>query len=378
MSENITWDDFSFSEDLLRGIYNCGFEKPSPIQCKAIQPIIDKKDLIAQAQSGTGKTATFVIGALASIDYTLQENQVIIMSPVRELSIQTYSVMKDISFMIKKLKSILLIGGNNIDEDISYLKKNKPQLIVGTPGRIYDLIEKKYIDITKISLVVVDEADEMLSNTFKQQFYKIIMGCNENVQIVLFSASYPEDVKQLSNTFLINPVSITMKSENLTLDGIAQYYVSLENDDHKLITLKDLYSNISFSQCIIYCNSVSRVVRLYNYLREEKFPVSYIHSQMNTQERKQIFNEFKMGTTRILISTNLTSRGIDIQQINLVINFDVPNCIHNYLHRIGRTGRWGRKGVAINFITCYDINKLREIEQYYKCNIQELPEKIII
>ena len=378
MTENTTWDDFSFSEDLLRGIYNCGFEKPSPIQCKAIQPIIDKKDLIAQAQSGTGKTATFVIGALASIDYSLQENQVIIMSPVRELSIQTYSVMKDISCMIKKLNSILLIGGNKIDEDISYLKKNKPQLIVGTPGRIYDLIEKKYIDITKISLVVVDEADEMLSNTFKQQFHKIIMGCNENVQIVLFSASYPEDVKQLSSTFLINPVSIIMKSENLTLDGIAQYYISLENDDHKLITLKDLYSNISFSQCIIYCNSVSRVVRLYNYLKEEKFPVSFIHSQMSTQERKQIFNEFKMGTTRILISTNLTSRGIDIQQINLVINFDVPNCIHNYLHRIGRTGRWGRKGVAINFITSYDINKLREIEQYYKCNIHELPEKIII
>jgi translation initiation factor 4A len=377
MNKNMSWDDFSFSEDLLRGIYNCGFENPSPIQCKAIQPIIDKKDLIAQAQSGTGKTATFVIGALASIDYSLQENQIIIMSPVRELSIQTYSVVKDISCMIKNLNSVLLIGGNNIDEDISCLK-NKPQLIVGTPGRIYDLIEKKYINIKKISLVIVDEADEMLSNTFKQQFHKIIMCCKDNIQIALFSASYPEEVKQLSNTFLIDPVSIIMKSENLTLDGISQYYVSLENDDHKLITLKDLYSNISFSQCIIYCNSVPRVINLYNCLKEDNFPVSYIHSQMTTQERTQIFNEFKIGITRILISTNLTSRGIDIQQINLVINFDIPKCIHNYLHRIGRTGRWGRKGVAINFITYYDINKLKEIEQYYKCNINELPEKIII
>lgn len=377
--ENISsWDDFSFNEDLLRGIYNCGFEKPSPIQCKAIQPIIDKKDLIAQAQSGTGKTATFVIGALASIDYSLQENQVIIMSPVRELSVQTYEVVKNISCMIKKLSSVLLIGGGKIDEDISYLRKNKPQLIVGTPGRIYDLIEKKYIDIKKISLIIVDEADEMLSNTFKQQFHKIIMCCKENIQIALFSASYPEDVKQLSKTFLIDPVSIIMKSENLTLDGISQYYVSLENDEHKLITLKDLYSNISFSQCIIYCNSVPRVIHLYEALKEDNFSVSYIHSQMSTQERTQIFNEFKMGTSRILISTNLTSRGIDIQQINLVINFDIPKCIHNYLHRIGRTGRWGRKGVAINFITYYDINKLREIESYYKCDISELPAKIII
>ena len=376
--ENTNWDDFSFSEDLLRGIYNCGFEKPSPIQCKAIQPIIDKKDLIAQAQSGTGKTATFVIGALASIDYSLQENQVIIMSPVRELSVQTYSVVKDISCMIKNFTSILLIGGNKIDEDISYLKKNKPQLIVGTPGRIYDLIEKKNIDIKKISLVVIDEADEMLSNTFKHQFHKIIMCCKENVQIVLFSASFPDDIKKLSSTFLINPISIIMKSENLTLDGISQYYVSLENDEHKLITLKDLYSNISFSQCIIYCNSVPRVIRLYDSLKLDNFPVTYIHSQMSTQERTQIFNEFKMGITRILISTNLTSRGIDIQQINLVINFDVPKCIHTYLHRIGRTGRWGRKGVAINFITYYDINKLREIESFYKCNINELPEKIFI
>jgi len=375
--ENTSWDDFSFSEDLLRGIYNCGFEKPSPIQCKAIQPIIDKKDLIAQAQSGTGKTATFVIGSLASIDYSLQENQVIIMSPVRELSIQTYSVVKDISCMIKNFNSVLLIGGNKIDEDISHLR-TKPQLIVGTPGRIYDLIEKKHINIKKISLVVVDEADEMLSNTFKQQFHDIIMCCRDNIQIVLFSASYPEDVKRLSNTFLIDPVSIIMKSENLTLDGISQYYVSLENDEHKLITLKDLYSNISFSQCIIYCNSVPRVIYLYDSLKQDGFPVSYIHSQMSTHERTQIFNDFKMGTTRILISTNLTSRGIDIQQINLVINFDIPKCVHNYLHRIGRTGRWGRKGVAINFITYYDINKLREIESFYKCNINELPEKINI
>ena len=378
MNSNTSWDDFNFSEDLLRGIYNCGFENPSPIQCKAIQPIIDKKDLIAQAQSGTGKTATFVIGALASIDYSLQENQIIIMSPVRELSIQTYSVVKDISCMIKKLNSILLIGGNKIDEDIYNLNKNKPQLIVGTPGRIYDMIEKKYIDIKNIKLVIIDEADEMLSNTFKLQFHKIIMCCKDNIQIALFSASYPDEVKKLSNTFLINPVSIIMKSENLTLDGIAQYYISLENDEHKILTLKDLYSNISFSQCIIYCNSVPRVINLYNSLKDDKFPVSYIHSQMTPQERTQIFNEFKMGTTRILISTNLTSRGIDIQQINLVINFDVPKCIHNYLHRIGRTGRWGRKGVAINFITYYDINKLREIEQYYKCNINELPDKIVI
>jgi len=373
-----SWDELDLEDELLRGIYSCGYENPSPIQSKAIQPIIDKKDLLAQAQSGTGKTATFSIGALASIDYSLKESQIIILSPVRELSNQTYTVVKSIGCMIKELEVGLFVGGNKIYQDIQYLKTTTPHVIIGTPGRINDLIEKKWIAIKKIRLIIVDEADEMLSNTFKEQFHKIVMSCNESVQIALFSASYSNDVKNLAMSFLRDPVSIIVKAENLTLDGIAQYYVALENDYHKFVTLKDLYGKISFSQCIIYCNSVSRVMNLYDSLKNEEYPVTYIHSQMTTVERKQIFHDFKSGKSRILISTNLTSRGIDIQQVNLVINFDISKCVHNYLHRIGRTGRWGRKGVAINFITPYDIHTVRAIETHYQCNILELPENIKI
>lgn len=373
-----TWDELELDDDLLRGIYSCGYETPSPIQSKAIQPIIDKKDLLAQAQSGTGKTATFSIGALASIDYSLKEPQIIILSPVRELSNQTYTVVKSIGCMIKDLEVGLFVGGNKIYEDIQYLKTKIPHVIIGTPGRINDLIEKKWIAIKNIKLLIVDEADEMLTNTFKKQFHRIVMACNESVQIALFSASYSNDVKNLAMSFLRDPVSIIVKAENLTLDGIAQYYVALENDYHKFVTLKDLYGKISFSQCIIYCNSVSRVMNLYDSLKNEEYPVTYIHSQMTTVERKQIFHDFKSGKSRILISTNLTSRGIDIQQVNLVINFDISKCVHNYLHRIGRTGRWGRKGVAINFITPYDIHTVRAIETHYQCNILELPENIKI
>ncbi len=376
--EIFTWDDLNINEQILRGIYSCGFENPSPIQCKAIQPIIDKKDLLAQAQSGTGKTATFAIGALASIDFSIKQTQVIILSPVRELSIQTYNVVKSIGCMVDGLNVGLFVGGNKVTDDIDYLKKITPQLIVGTPGRVYDMIQRRFIKIQNVKLIIIDEADEMLSNTFKNQFHQIMMSCNEDIQIALFSASYSNEIKELAMTFLRDPVSIIVKSESLTLDGISQYYIALEDDYHKFVTLKDLYGKISFSQCIIYCNSVPRVMNLYNSLREENFPVSYIHSQMDTSERNTIFNDFKSGKNRILISTNLTSRGIDIQQINLVINFDISKCVHNYLHRIGRTGRWGRKGVAINFITSHDIFTIRNIEKHYKCNINELPENVKI
>jgi translation initiation factor 4A len=370
------WDDLHLSESLLRGIYACGYEKPSPIQSKAIKPILDNKDVIAQAQSGTGKTATFCIGALSKIDISKNTSQVLIMSPVRELSNQIYEVILNLSSMMKDVRIANFVGGNRVEEDIYKLKNHTPHIIVGTPGRINDLIKRDYLKIKNIQLIILDEADEMLSDKFKDQIHDILNLCNQEIQLALFSATLPNVIKELMNTFMRDPVSIIMKKEMLTLEGISQYYVALENDHHKILTIKDLFSKLSFSQTIIYCNSVSRVIYLYENLQNEQYPVSYIHSQMDSRERNKTFEEFKSGKTRILISSNITSRGIDIQQVSSVINYDVPRCVHNYLHRIGRSGRWGRKGIAINLITPRDVENMKHIESFYLCQINELPSTL--
>jgi translation initiation factor 4A len=220
---------------------------------------------------------------------------------------------------------------------------------------------------------VLDEADEMLSSGFKEQIYNIFQYLNQDVQIALFSATLPNNILQITDRFMRNPVKICVKAESLTLDGIKQYFVAVEDDRQKYVTLKDIYNSISMSSCIIYANSVKRVIDLYEAMKEDNFPVCCIHSSMEKSEREYAFKEFRSGSARVLISSNVTSRGIDIQQVSVVINFDLPRDIHNYLHRIGRSGRWGRKGTGINFITRRDIMKMKEIESYYATQIDELP-----
>jgi translation initiation factor 4A len=222
-------------------------------------------------------------------------------------------------------------------------------------------------------MVVLDEADEMLSSGFKEQVYNIFQNFNSDIQVVLFSATLPDYINSITSKFMRDPVKIFVKSESLTLEGIAQYFVALEDDRQKYDTLKDLFSIISMSQCIIYCNSVRRVIDLYEAMMEDKFPVCCIHSKMEKADRDNAFNEFRTGKQRVLISSNVTARGIDIQQVSIVINFDLPKCVSSYLHRIGRSGRWGRKGTGINFITRRDLTKIKEIEQFYSTQINELP-----
>jgi translation initiation factor 4A len=371
-----SWDDLEINPDILRGIYGYGFENPSPIQCKAIIPIIQGKDIIAQAQSGTGKTAAFTIGLLARLDLDVNETQVIVLSPTRELSVQTSSVITNIGAMMKGLKLLNLVGGSSVDEDIETLKNNTPHVITGCPGRIYDMMRRNYIKSKTIKLFVVDEADELLSYGFKEQVYNILQTLTTNVQVALFSATLPPFIHSLTSKFMREPVQIFVKTESLTLEGISQFYVAVENDQQKYDTLRDLFSYISMSQCIIYCNSVKRVAELHEAMLRDNFPVCCIHSNMDKSSRDQAFNEFRAGKQRVLISSNVTSRGIDIQQVSVVINFDIPKCISNYLHRIGRSGRWGRKGTGLNFITRRDIGKLKEIEKYYSTQIDELPANI--
>jgi translation initiation factor 4A len=222
-------------------------------------------------------------------------------------------------------------------------------------------------------LVILDEADEMFSSGFKEQVYNIFQYLNKNVQIALFSATLPNNIYQITDKFMRNPIKISVKAESLTLEGIKQYFIAVEDDRQKYLTLKDLYQYISMSQCIIYANSVKRVIDLYEAMKEDNFPVSCIHSNMDKVERENAFKSFRTGAARVLISSNVTARGIDIQQVSIVINFDLPRDIHTYLHRIGRSGRWGRKGTGINFITRRDLIKMREIETYYSTQIEELP-----
>jgi len=368
-----SWDNLDLEPNLLRGIYAYGFEKPSTIQSKAIYPIMLGKDIIAQAQSGTGKTGSFTIGALTKVNANENSNQVLIIAPTHELAHQIASVVHGLSSMMTGIRIKTIVGGSSIDEDVNDMHKNPPHVIVGCPGRVSDMIRRRHINANKLKLVIIDEADEMLSSGFKDQVYNIFKYLSKSVQVALFSATLPNNIYQIAHNFMKSPVKISVKAESLTLEGIKQYFIALNDDRDKYNTLKDIYQHISVAQCIIYANSIKRVVDLYEAMKEDGFPVCCIHSNMSRGEREQVFREFRTGASRVLISSNVTSRGIDIQQVSVVINFDLPKDIHNYLHRIGRSGRWGRKGTGINFITRRDIMKMKEIENYYSTQIDELP-----
>uniref|UniRef100_A0A6C0DGD9 RNA helicase n=1 Tax=viral metagenome TaxID=1070528 RepID=A0A6C0DGD9_9ZZZZ len=369
-----SWDDLNnIDPSILRGIYSYGFERPSPIQKKAIKPIMSGRDIIAQAQSGTGKTAAFSIGALSIVDLQNNFTQVLILSPTRELTIQTSNVVKQLSSMMNGLKIQTVYGGSPYEEGNNFSDKNTPHIICGCPGRVHDLMRKNRITSKQIKLIILDEADEMLSSGFKEQVYNIFQYFNNDIQVALFSATLPNSIYPIINKIMRNPIKICVRAEQLTLEGITQFYVAVEDDRQKYATLKHVYQYASVSQCIIYCNSIKRVIDLYDAMKEDQFPVCCIHSNMERNERETSFKEFKNGKSRVLISSNVTARGIDIQQVSVVINFDLPKDIHTYLHRIGRSGRWGRKGVGINFITRRDISKMKEIEAYYSCEIKEMP-----
>ena len=366
INEIQTWDELELETKLLRGIYAYGFEKPSPIQKKAIKPLIMGRDLIAQAQSGTGKTATFAIGALQKLDLNINSTQVLVLSPTRELTTQTAKVFTSLGSMMDGLRVKTLFGGSSIDEGSLFSNKNVPHIVC-------DMMRRSRLSTVTIKLIILDEADEMLSAGFKEQVYNIFQNLNQDVQVALVSATIPESLNSIIKNIMRNPIRISVKRDMLTLEGIRQFYIAVDDDRQKYATLKNIFSFLSVSQSIIYCNSVRRVTDLYEAMKEDEFPVCCIHSGMDKISRDNAFNDFRNGKSRVLISSNVTARGIDIQQVSIVINFDLPKCVHTYLHRIGRSGRWGRKGVGINFITRRDVFKMKEIEGHYACKINELP-----
>ena len=368
------WEDIpELNSQLMRGIYGYGFEKPSPIQQKSILSIIDGRDVIAQAQSGSGKTGAFATGVLNRVRLEVKHPQALIIAPTRELAKQIHDVVKDLGTQMTGLNVQLLIGGTSTEDDVADLKANGPQVLIGCPGRVHDILRRQPAVGRGMHMLVLDEADEMLSAGFNEQIYNIFQQLSTNVQVCLFSATMPPELHSLSDKFMRDPVRILVKSEMLTLEGISQFHVALETDQDKYATLKDLFTRISVSQCIIYCNSIRRVSDLAEAMMNDGFPVCCIHSGMEKDVRDKAYQEFRSGAQRVLISSNVTARGIDIQQVSTVINFDMPRDAHTYLHRIGRSGRWGRKGSGVNFVTRRDFRKLKEIESYYGTTIPELP-----
>ena len=371
---NNNFDDLNINDNLLRGIYAYGFEKPSNIQNKAIPIINTGKDLIAQSQSGTGKTGAFSIGVLNNIDLEKKETQAIIISPTHELAEQTYEVMVNISaYMNINIKKV--IGKTNVNESRKELESN-PQVIIATPGRLLDMMNRKYLFTNSVKQFVLDEADEILSIGFMDTIYNIIKYLPEQAHIYLFSATMPREILELTDKFMDNSEKILIDKENLTLEGIKQFYLNCNIYKWKYDVLIDLYESITINQCIIYVNTKNILTYLVDTLLEKDFPISYIHGELSSQDRKKNLNDFKSGSTRILISTDLLSRGIDIQQLSLVINFDLPKNRETYIHRIGRSGRYGRKGTTINFILNDEIDAIKDLEKFYNTTIEEMPENI--
>ncbi|XP_049849869.1 eukaryotic initiation factor 4A-III-like [Schistocerca gregaria] len=369
-----SFEEMNLKDELLRGIYEFGFEKPSAIQQRAIKPIISGRDVIAQSQSGTGKTATFSISVLERVDTTLHETQALVLSPTRELAHQIQRVILSIGSSMS-VDCHCCIGGKNMGEDIRKLE-NGVQIVSGTPGRVYDMIRRQHLRTTEIKILILDEADEMLGRGFKDQIYDVYRYMPRTTQVVLVSATLPREVLEMTRKFMNQPMRILVKRDELTLDGIRQFFVAVEKEEWKFDTLCDLYDTLVITQAVIFCNTRVKVAEISNRMTEAKFTVVSMHGEMQQHERDAIMKRFRSGEARILITTDMWSRGIDVSQVSLVINYDLPLNRESYIHRIGRSGRFGRKGVAINFVKSDEIRILREIEQYYSTQIDEMPNSV--
>lgn len=368
------FDSMGLKDELLRGVYAYGFERPSAVQQRAVKPITSGRDVIAQSQSGTGKTAVFSMGILQMLDTSSSDTQALVLSPTRELAEQTQKVILALGDFMN-VQCHACIGGKSIGEDIRRLDYGV-QVVSGTPGRVFDMIRRRNLRTRNLKMLVIDEADEMLNKGFKEQIYDIYRYLPPSTQVVLISATMPQEVLDMTKKFMNMPVKILVKRDELTLEGIKQFFVAVEKEEWKFDTLCDLYDTLTVTQAVIFCNTKRKVDWLTAKMREVNFTVSSMHGDMPQKERDAIMEEFRSGRSRVLIATDVWGRGLDVQQVSLVICYDLPNNRELYIHRIGRSGRFGRKGVAINFVKSDDVRILRDIEQYYSTQIDEMPMNI--
>ncbi|CAL5069076.1 unnamed protein product [Urochloa decumbens] len=366
------FEDYFLKRELLMGIYEKGFERPSPIQEESIPIALTGSDILARAKNGTGKTAAFCIPALEKIDQEKNAIQVVILVPTRELALQTSQVCKELGKHLK-IQVMVTTGGTSLKDDI--IRLHQPvHLLVGTPGRILDLTKKGICVLKDCSMLIMDEADKLLSPEFQPSIEQLIRYLPSNRQILMFSATFPVTVKEFKDKYLPKPYVINLMDE-LTLKGITQFYAFVE-ERQKVHCLNTLFSKLQINQSIIFCNSVNRVELLAKKITELGYSCFYIHAKMLQDHRNRVFHDFRNGACRNLVCTDLFTRGIDIQAVNVVINFDFPKNAETYLHRVGRSGRFGHLGLAVNLITYEDRFNLYRIEQELGTEIKPIPPQI--
>mmetsp|Transcript_13761 Transcript_13761/g.50103 ORF Transcript_13761/g.50103 Transcript_13761/m.50103 type:complete len:415 (+) Transcript_13761:351-1595(+) len=366
------FEDYFLKRELLRGIYEKGFEKPSPIQEESIPIALAGRDILARAKNGTGKTAAFSIPVIERIDTSKNKIQAVILVPTRELALQTSQVCKELGKHLG-LEVMVTTGGTNLKDDILRLY-NTVHMVVATPGRLLDLANKGVAVLSNAQVLVMDEADKLLSPEFQPLIEQVIGFLPGNRQILLYSATFPVTVKQFKDKFLKKPYVINLMEE-LTLKGITQYYAFVE-ERQKVHCLNTLFSKLQINQSIIFCNSVNRVELLAKKITELGYSCFYIHAKMLQSHRNRVFHDFRNGACRNLVSSDLFTRGIDVQAVNVVVNFDFPKNSETYLHRVGRSGRFGHLGLAVNLITYEDRFNLYRIEQELGTEIKPIPPSI--
>lgn len=366
------FEDFCLKRELLMGIFEKGWEKPSPIQEASIPIALSGRDILARAKNGTGKTGAYSIPLLEQIDASKDVIQGMIVVPTRELALQTSQIAIELSKHLG-IKVMVTTGGTNLKDDIMRIYE-KVHLVVATPGRILDLMEKQVANMSKCRMLVLDEADKLLSQDFKGMLDKVISFLPRERQILLYSATFPLTVESFMRKHLHEPYEINLMDE-LTLKGITQYYAFVQ-ERQKVHCLNTLFSKLQINQSIIFCNSTQRVELLAKKITELGYSCYYIHAKMAQAHRNRVFHDFRAGLCRNLVCSDLFTRGIDIQAVNVVINFDFPKMAETYLHRIGRSGRFGHLGVAINLITYDDRFALHRIEQELGTEIKPIPRDI--
>merc|ERR1719436_57098 len=366
------FEDFCLKRELLMGIFEKGWEKPSPIQEESLPISLSGRDIVARAKNGTGKTGAYIIPILEQIDPAKEGIQGLILVPTRELALQTSQIAIELAKHLK-IKVMVTTGGTNLKDDIMRLDE-KVQLIVATPGRILDLIEKNVAVMDQCKVLCVDEADKLLSQDFQGMMDKLLSFLPPKRQILLYSATFPVTVESFTSKYMENSHIINLMEE-LTLKGITQYYAFVQ-EKQKVHCLNTLFRQLQINQSIIFCNSTQRVELLAKKITELGFSCYYIHSKMLQPHRNRVFHDFRAGSCRNLVCTDLFTRGIDIQAVNVIINFDFPKMSETYLHRIGRSGRFGHLGIAINLITYDDRHNLSNIETELCTEIRPIPKTV--
>jgi len=368
------FEDFNLKEPLLRGVLSYGFEKPSLMQRRVIPLLVEGHHTIVETQSGTGKTAAYVLAALQKADPEVMATQALVLAPTRELACPIQKVAAAIGNELR-VNTHSLIGGNDMRTDIDKLRDGQ-HFVVGTPGCVSEHIRNRHLRLDDLKIFLLDEVDEMMSRGFKGLIFDTVEMLPQEVQLAVMTATIPPDLLEFLKMFLRHPVHIKFRRKELTLEGTRQFYVEIEKEEFKLDTLSDLLEVLTMPQMVIYCNTRRKLNFVFDQLDKRGFTSSSLHAELDHNERELILQEFRSGASRLLLSTDLLARGDSSIPAAVVVNFDLPANMENYLHRVGRAQRFGRKHVAINFVTNHDVRTMKDIEKYYHTQIEEMPMDI--